>query len=94
MLYKVYRWELDSFLVSLTLTLTDKEVSSLIIKATKKTCSLDPMPTTLVVECLDVLLPVLTKMINLSLQSGCFADRWKHADVHPKLKSSFLIFVP
>ena len=67
-------------------TLTDKEVSSLIIKATKKTCSLDPMPTTLVVECLDVLLPVLTKMINLSLRSGCFADRWKHADVHPKLK--------
>ena len=67
-------------------TLTDKEVSSLITKATKKTCSLDPMPTTLVVECLDVLLPVLTKMINLSLQSGCFADRWKHADVHPKLK--------
>ena len=68
------------------ITLTDKEVSSLITKATKKTCSLDPMPTTLVVECLDVLLPVLTKMINLSLQSGCFADRWKHADVHPKLK--------
>ena len=25
-------------------------------------------------------------MINLSLQSGCFADRWKHADVHPRLK--------
>ena len=42
-------------------TLTDKEVSSLITKATKKTCSLDPMPTTLVVECLDVLLPVLTR---------------------------------
>ena len=44
------------------------------------------MPTQIVVECLDVLLPGLTKMINLSLESGCFPESWKHADVHPRLK--------
>ena len=27
-------------------------------------------------------------MINLSLQSGCFPDSWKHAVVHPRLKKS------
>ena len=64
--------------------LTEEEVSTLITKS----CSQDPMPSHLVVECLDVLLPVLTRMINLSLQSGCFPDSWKHAVVHPRLKKS------
>ena len=44
------------------------------------------MPTQIVVECLDVLFPALTKMINLSLESGCFPESWKYADVHPRLK--------
>lgn len=44
------------------------------------------MPTQFVVECLDVLLPAHIKMINLSLESGCFPESWKHADVHPRLK--------
>ena len=42
----------------------------LIAKSSKKSCSLDPMPTPLVVECFDVLLPVLTRMLNLSLETG------------------------
>ena len=37
-------------------------------------------------DCLDVLLPVLTRMLNLLLQTGHFHDDWKLADVHPRLK--------
>ena len=48
----------------------DPEVWCLIAKSSKKSCSLDPMPTPLVVECFDVLLPVLTRMLNLSLETG------------------------
>jgi len=48
------------------------------------------MPTLLVVGCLDVLLPVLTRMINLSLESGVFPENWKQADVRPRLKKSGL----
>jgi len=44
------------------------------------------MPNQIVLECLDVLLPALTKMINLSLESGCFPESWKHADVHSRLR--------
>ena len=72
--------------VQMLLVLTEEEVSTLITKSSKKSCSQDPMPTHLVVECLDVLLPVLTRMINLSLESSCFPDSWKHAVVHPRLK--------
>lgn len=49
---------------------------------------LDPMPTPLVLECLDVLLPVITRLTNLSSESGSFPDNWKHADVHPGLKKN------
>ena len=44
------------------------------------------MPTSLVMDCIDVLLPITTKMINLSLESGLFADDWKCALVLPLLK--------
>ena len=44
------------------------------------------MPTSLMMDCIDVLLPIITKMINLSLESGLFADDWKCALVLPLLK--------
>jgi hypothetical protein len=48
------------------------------------------MPTSMVMQCEGVLLPVLTKIINMSLDSGSFPDEWKIADVHPQLKKSKL----
>ena len=68
--------------------LSQEYVKSLIGKSSKKTCSLDPIPTPLVVECLDALLPVITRMMNLSLQCGTFPDDWKLADVKPRLKKT------
>ena len=66
--------------------LTEEKVSKLINSSTKKSCTLDPMPTSLVTDCIDVLLPIITRMINLSLESGLFADDWKCALVLPLLK--------
>ena len=63
----------------------DPGVWCLIAKSSKNSCSLDPMPTPPVVECLDVLMPVLTRILNLSLETGYFPDNWKQADVHPKV---------
>ena len=42
-------------------------------------CSLDPVPTKVVKECLDELVPLLIVIINQSLQSGVFPDVWKEA---------------
>ena len=72
---------MDSFRV-----LNESEVQKVIEATPKKSCSPDPMPTPLVVGCIDILLPVITKVINLSLQTGSFADQWKCALVHPLLK--------
>ncbi|CAB4040056.1 Hypothetical predicted protein, partial [Paramuricea clavata] len=66
--------------------LTEEDVTALVQKSGKKSCALDPMPTGLVVKCLGTLLPVLTRIINLSLASGKFSEEWKEALVVPLLK--------
>ena len=63
---------LDSFI-----PLTESAVSKLMGCSPKKSCMFDPISTPIVISCADVLLPVITKMINLSLNSGEFADDWK-----------------
>ncbi len=70
--------------------LSEEDVKNLIAKSNGKTSSLDPMPTSIVVQCQDVLLPVLTRMINMSLDSGVFPVEWKVADVCALLKKSNL----
>ena len=62
----------------------------LITASSKKSCPLDPIPTKLLNECVDVLLPPITKIINLSLDSGYFPRAWKCALVRPLLKKDGL----
>ena len=66
--------------------ITEEKVHKLINSSKNKSCTLDPMPTSLVIDCIYVLLPIITKMINLSLESGLFTDDWKCALVLPLLK--------
>ena len=48
------------------------------------------MPTPLVVSCLDVLLPVITTIVNSSLLHGHFPSDWKETIVTPILKNPSL----
>ena len=67
---------------------TDSEVLKFIKEAPSKTCSLDPCPTHIVKQCIDILLPSLTKLVNLSLKNGIFPNPFKQAIVTPLLKTS------
>ena len=44
--------------------LSVEDVRNLVKRSAKKTCALDPMPTSMVVDCLNELLPVITSIIN------------------------------
>ena len=55
-----------------------------------KSCAIDPLPSSILTFCLDELLPVIRKIVNLSLESGVFAEDWKNALVHPLLKKAGL----
>ncbi len=67
-------------------SLSDRDVRDLFMKAATKTCALDPLPTSLLKECIDTLLPVLTLLVNLSLSCASFPDEWKLAIILPLLK--------
>ena len=66
------------------------EVYRIIMKSPSKSCSQDPIPTFLVKECIDVLLPFLTEMCNASLREGHLPISQRHAVITPILKKSSL----
>ena len=65
-------------------------VKNTILQSSQKTCSLDPLPTSLFVECLEQLLPAVTAVINQSLHTGVFPSVFKEAIIKPLLKKPSL----
>ena len=65
--------------------LTENEVKLIMQRYSLRSCLMDPMPSWLVNQC-DVLLPILTTLINTSLQTGEFPKAYKEALVLPLLK--------
>ena len=65
---------------------SDDDIKELIASSSKNCCLLDPLPSSLRPACVDTLLPIITKMVNLSLQSGVFAKTLKNVLVCPLLK--------
>ena len=51
-----------------------------------KSCKLDVLPTKLLKECIDSILPAITNLVNMSLQDGVFASGWKTSIIRPLLK--------
>ena len=61
-------------------------IRRVIARAPTKSCTLDPMPTSLLKNSLDVVLPTITDIINTSLITGVFPSTFKSAVVIPLLK--------
>ena len=70
--------------------MTEDQVKSLINSCRLKTCILDPLPVSIMKDCMDVLLPVLTKMINISTETANVPVQLKEAMIRPKLKKESL----
>ncbi|KAK7108062.1 hypothetical protein V1264_015864 [Littorina saxatilis] len=69
---------------------TSEFVKKVCLGASPKTCELDPIPSSLLCDCIDDLLPYLTHVINDSLTSGSFPDEFKPAIVRPLIKKPSL----
>ena len=67
--------------------ITDDQLKKLIMEGNSKSCHLDPLPTKLLKQVLDAVLPVMTKIVNASLQSN-FPQALKSATVVPLLKKA------
>ena len=66
--------------------LMEEKIRQIIKAMPSKCCALDVIPTSLLKEVLESLLSNLTKLVNLSLEEGVFAEEWKLALVKPLLK--------
>ena len=55
----------------------------LVLQAPCKSSDLDPIPTNLVKDCIDILITPITSIINLSLTEGSFPSHSKSAQVPP-----------
>ena len=69
---------------------TSDKIRDVITSCPNKSCPLDPIPTWLVNQCVDQLLPLLTRIINGSLTKGDFPNDFKNAIVKPLLKKPSL----
>jgi hypothetical protein len=69
---------------------TVDEIIKLVNQSPNKQCDLDPIPTFLLKQCIDILAPVITSIVNRSLHSGIFPDSFKLAIIRPLLKKPSL----
>ena len=56
----------------------------------QKSCDLDAIPTSVLYDCLDEIIPIATSIMNKSLSSGIVPQCFKHALVKPLLKKASL----
>ena len=69
---------------------TDDEVRRLVLSAPCKSSDLDPVPTSLVKDCIDILVTPIASIVNLSLSAACFPSHLKSALISPQLKEPTL----
>ena len=69
---------------------SEDEVRRIIMNSPTKHCPLDPIPTWLLKQCLDSLLPSITRIVNASLSSGVVPPAFKTARVVPLIKKPSL----
>ena len=68
--------------------LSNEDIRKLILSAAPKSYSLDPIPTSLLKDCIKLLLPSISKVINMSLIQGEMPEGFKHAVVTPLPKKT------
>ena len=67
---------------------SENEVLKIIKNSPAKSCLLDPVPTFLLKDCVEILLQSVTKLVNLSLAVGVFPQKFKKVVVTPHIKKA------
>ena len=67
---------------------TASDVKNLVMKMKSKTNELDLLPVTFIKENIEKFADLLANIVNISLQSGVFANEWKTALLYPLMKKS------
>ena len=63
-----------------------KQIQNIIKLLPVESCELDPLPTWLMNECIAELVPLITDIVNMSLQESMIPKSLKTALIGPRLK--------
>ena len=68
------------------------KVKQIIMNSLSKSCSRDTLPTSFMKQCVDILLPIITDIVNtgMSIASSCISSSMKEAIVTPLLTKTSL----
>ena len=80
----------DQFTLSSFRPVTSSDISQLIGRSTIKLCPLDPVPASVLKQCISVLLPVMTRITNQSICSAVVPESFKLTFLSPLLKNPHL----
>lgn len=69
-----------------------KVMLEFIMQCKPKSCSLDPTPTSIVKQCVDVVAKPLTRIINVPLSSGNFPDSLKRGVIRHLSRNKFKLW--
>ena len=70
--------------------ITKEELAPLLCRSVGKSCVLDPIPGGVLRDCIEELLPIITRIVNLSLQSAVMPYDLKEAVLKPMIKKDSL----
>ena len=70
---------------------SEESLLKILKSSPSKSRGLDPIPTSLVKECADILITPITKIVNYSIKEGSFPNCFKMAHVTPSIRSPALI---
>ena len=70
--------------------LSQTQVQKVILSLKTTSCEIDPIPTHILKSLMPEILPLITQIVNVSLNEGVFSNHWKCAIVRPLLKKAGL----
>ena len=62
-----------------------------ILSSSSKSCDLDPIPISVLKNCLDILITPITEIINISKKTSTFPKNFKEAHVRALLKKHIFL---
>ena len=71
--------------------ISKEELAPLLCRSVGKSCVLDSIPGSVLRDCIEELLPIIARIVNLSLQSAVMPHDLKEAVLKPKIKKIPLI---
>ena len=71
-------------------TISSADLKNMILSMSSSSCILDPLPTWLLKQVIDLLMPIITFIVNQSISTGYFPMKLKNAVIIPSLKKKNL----